>query len=326
MKRRSVVMASVYAGLAAPLSTPLRAQPVALGQTLRIVVGYPAGGASDRAARLVAERLQDKLKTPVIVENRLGAGGRTAAQQLVNTPPHQTVMMLANPAVMVVAPLVVDKVGYNPARDFVPLSFISEYEFGVAVGSALPVKQLSHMLAWMASNPEKANMGVPATGSLPHFFSLMLSYQTAAKTEIIGYRGSSPMINDLVGGQIPIAIDTIDSLAQQHEAGKIRVLATSGSRRSAWLSNVPTFKEAGAPIAATGWNVMYTPATTPKAVQDVLAKALFEVMSEAATQSHFKTQKMDPVAMNQAQTIAALEAFSKQWVPVIKRSGFKASA
>ncbi len=305
------------AALVAPHWAWAQAAPV------RIVVGYPPGGGTDRAARLVAERLQQTLKRTVIVENRVGAGGRIAAQQLVNAPADAPVLMIGNPAVMSVAPLVYKDLKYDPQKDFVPVAGATDYEFGIAVGSALPLREVAHMMAWIRSNPEKANAGVPGTGSLPHFFALMLSYMSQVKIEVVGYRGSAPLLADLLGGQIPIAIDTLDSQLPQHEAGKIRILATSGQKRSPLAPQVPTFKEQGLPLVATGWNHFFAPATMPKASVDMFSQAISQIMAEADTRAKFLAAKMIPVSMTAAQTTAHLKAFNAQWDPVIRRSGFK---
>lgn len=321
--RRKVLIHAVVGAFAAGVAMPRWA--IAQAGPIRIVVGYPPGGASDRAARLVGDRLQQVLKRTVIVENRAGAGGRLAAQQLVNTPPDQTVLMIGNPAVMSVAPLIYkDKdLRFDPLKDFVPIAAVTDYEFGVAVGAALPVREVSHMVAWLRANPNKANAGVPATGSLPHFFALMLSELAQVHIEVIGYRGSAQLVTDLIGGQIPLAFDTLDSLLPQHEAGKLRILATSGARRSQFSPNVATLREQGQPLVATGWNHLFAPATTPVATAELLSKAVFQIMSEPNTRAKFTAARMLPVAMTQVQTVAAFKAFNAQWRPVIERSGFK---
>src|SRR4051812_8636784 len=187
--------------------------------TLRLVTGFAPGGATDRVARIVADKLQARLGIPVIVENKTGAGGRIAAQQVKAPPPGQHVLMLATPAVMVVAPLVFKDNGYDPERDFVPVSHVNDYDFAVAVGPAVPVKELSHLIAWLRANPTQANFGVPATGSLPHFFALMMGEQAKVTPQVVGYRGSAPLISDLVGGQLPVAVDTFDTQLPHHEGG-----------------------------------------------------------------------------------------------------------
>ena len=311
----------------APLLATVLALSASIAQAqevpLRIVVGYAPGGTTDRVARIVADKLAIKLGTPVIVENKTGAGGRLSAQAVKAAPAHQPMLLLANPAVMLVAPLVFPDAGYDPERDFRPVSHVNSYEFGVAVASAVPVKELSHLMAWLRANPEKANFGVPATGSLPHFFGLMVGDTAKVRAEVVGYRGSAPLLNDLLGGQVPVAFDTFDTLLPQHDAGKIRILAVSGAKRSALDARIPTFREAGLDLTATGWNTFFAPMSMPKAQAERLAGLIHEVMKDPDTQRKFEASKMEPVVATLAQTEAMLKAYRAQWAPVVQRSGFK---
>jgi len=300
---------------------PLQAQT--LDKELRIVVGYPPGGSSDRVARIVGDKLQAKLGVPVVVDNKPGAGGRLAAQLVRATPAGQNVLMVANPAVMTVAPLVFKDNGYDPDQDFVPVSHVNDYEFVVAVGGAVPVRELSHLMAWLRANPGQANFGVPATGSLPHFFGLMVGEKAHVQAQIVGYRGSAPLTTDLVGGQVAVAIDTLDTMLPQHESGKVRILAVSSAKRTPLAPEIPTFKEAGLDLAATGWNTFFAPANMPKAKVEMLARAIREVMMDPDTQRKFADQKMTPVVSTQAQTVAMLKAFRAQWAPVVQKSGYQ---
>ncbi len=312
-------LASVLATVLALSASVAQAQEA----PLRIVVGYAPGGTTDRVARIVADKLAIKLGAPVIVENKTGAGGRLSAQAVKAAPAHQPMLLLANPAVMLVAPLVFPDAGYDPERDFRPVSHVNSYEFGVAVASAVPVKELSHLMAWLRANPEKANFGVPATGSLPHFFGLMVGDTAKVRAEVVGYRGSAPLLNDLLGGQVPVAFDTFDTLLPQHDAGKIRILAVSGAKRSALDARIPTFREAGLDLTATGWNTFFAPMSMPKAKAERLAGLIHEVMKDPDTQRKFEASKMEPVVATMAQTEAMLKAYRAQWAPVVQRSGFK---
>ena len=314
MDRRQVLLAALAAAGTA------RAQG---DGTLRLVTGFAPGGATDRVARIVGEKLQAKLGMTVVVENRTGAGGRLAAQQVKAAPAGQNVLMLANPAVMVVAPLVFKDNGYDAERDFVPVSHVNDYEFAVSVGTAVPVRELSHLLAWLRANPEKANFGVPATGSLPHFFALMLADKAGVKAQVVGYRGSAPLITDLIGGQVPVSIDTLDTVLPQHEAGKIRILATSGAKRSAISPKVPTFKESGIDLSATGWNAFFAPASMASAQVQRYANAIREAMADPDTQRRFAAAQMSPVVATQAQTAQMLKAYRAQWAPVVQKSGYQ---
>jgi tripartite-type tricarboxylate transporter receptor subunit TctC len=316
MDRRTI--AAALLALAASL-----AQAQGSEAPLRIVVGYAPGGSTDRVARIVGDKLQAKLGTTVIVENKTGAGGRLAAQQVKAAPAGQNVLMVGNPAVMVVAPLVFKDNGYDAERDFVPVSHVNDYEFGLAVSTAVPVRELSHLLAWLRANPEKANFGVPATGSLPHFFALMTGDKAGVKAQVVGYRGSGPLVSDLLGGQVPVAFDTFETLLPQHDAGKLRVLASSGAKRSPFAPNVPTFREAGLDLVATGWNAFFAPASMPPERVARYAAAIRDVMRDPDTQRRFADAKMTPVVSTQAETAAMLKKYRAQWGPVVQKSGYQ---
>lgn len=317
MQRRTALIAALALAAGTAAAQPLLDGP------LRIVVGYAPGGSTDRVARIVGDKLQQKLGVPVVVENKTGAGGRLAAQQVKATPANQNVIMVANPAVMVVAPLVFKDNGYEPDRDFVALSHVNDYEFGLAVATAVPVRELSHLLAWLRANPDKANFGVPATGSLPHFFALMTGDKAGVKAQVIGYRGSGPLITELVGGQLPVAFDTFETQLPQHEGGKLRVLAVSGTKRSPYAPTVPTFRESGLDLVATGWNAFFAPATMPRDKAAALANAIRDVMRDPDTQRRFTDARMTPVVSTQAQTGAMLKAYRAQWGPVVQKSGYQ---
>jgi tripartite-type tricarboxylate transporter receptor subunit TctC len=312
---------SLTAALAASTALPARSQSAE--GPLRIVVPYAPGGSTDRVARLVADKLGPKLGTTVVVENRTGAGGRLAAQQLRGAPASQNVLLMANPAVMLVAPLVFKDAGYDPEKDFVAVSQANSYEFGVAVGAGVPVRELNHLLAWLRANPQQANFGVPATGSLPHFFGLMVGEKAGVKAQVVGYRGSGPLATDLMGGQVPVAFDTFDTLLPLHEAGKIRILAVSSARRSPFAPAIPTFREAGLDISADGWNTFFAPASTPTARVEQLGQAIREVMQDPDTVKRFQDARMRPVASTPAQTRASLAAYRAQWAPVVQTSGYQ---
>lgn len=290
---------------------------------LRLVVGYAPGGASDRAARLVAQALQDRYGINVIVENKAGAGGRLAAQQLKSSRPEDNVLMLGNPAVMTVAPMVFKDVNYDPDTDFVPVAQVMSYEFAVVVGPQVPVREISHLLAWLRANPEKAFFGVPATGSLPHFFALMLADQAQTKGEIIGYKGSAPLANALLGGEIPVAVDTIDAVLPLHQAGRLKILAVSGKERSVFAKDIPTLKEQGIDLVADGWNTLYAPKAMPAAKVAAYAKAVQTVMADPAVRQQFMAANAVPVASSQQQTLAMIKAYNAQWQPAVKRSGYQ---
>jgi tripartite-type tricarboxylate transporter receptor subunit TctC len=310
------------------LLAPLLAVPATYAQTtpltepLTVVVPYAPGGASDRAARIVADGLQGKLGVSVIVENKTGAGGRIAAQYLKTVGADKNVMVLANPATMVVAPLVYESLAYDPDKDLQPVSMVTQYGFGVAVSAQNPIKDLAGLIDWAKKHPGEFNIGVPATGSLPHFFGLMLAEKTGTSAEIIGYRGSAPLITDLIGGAVPVAIDTLDVLTKQHEGKRIRILATSGKEREGNLKDVPTFDEAGVPLQAAGWNAFFASAAMPADKVAMLGKAIKEVTSDPSVQKTLLQSDLIPVVADAPETAEMIRSFRQQWEPVVRDSKF----
>lgn len=309
--------------LAALLSTSLLSITGVQAQdnNLRLIVPYPPGGSTDLAARIVANELQTRLGSNVVVENMVGAGGRLAMQNIKRMPTDANVLVIANPALITVAPLVFKNTGYDPDADFQALSQVSIYEFGVAVGTAVPVREFPHMMAWIKANPEKANIGVPASGSLPHFFALMVNKATNTNSPVIGYKGSAPLNTDLMGGHIPVAIDTVDTMLPLHIAGKIKILGTSGEKRS--VPTIPTLKESGFNIAATGWNVIFAKSSMPADKAARIAKEVAAIMQLPAVRDKFIAAKAEPISSTQQQTKDMLSKFKAQWQPVIQQSGLK---
>lgn len=319
MYRRHFVMTCAIAAVSATLgATSGQSQD----STLRLVVGYPPGGSSDRVARIVAERLQQALGTPVIVENKVGAGGRVSAQYVKNAPASQPMLLLANPAVMVVSPLVVKDLGYA-AKDFVPVSEVNNYVFGLAVPASAPIATLKDLLAWLPAHPQQANIGVPATGSLPHFFALMLAQQAKVAAEVIGYKGSAPLLNDLLGGQIPVAVDTLDVLLPQHQAGKLRLLGVSSASRHPLAADVPTLTDGGVALTADGFNTLFAPTSMPPAQVQRYAALIAQIMQQPTTQQQFQASSLDPVVTTAEQAGRRLQAYRQQWEPVINASGYQ---
>ena len=226
---------------------------------------------------------------------------------------------------MVVAPLVYAQPGYDAKRDFTPVSLVSRYKFALAVPASSPIKDVPALREWLRANPKQFTVGVPATGSLPHFFALMLGREIKQEPEVIGYRGSAPLISELIGGILPQGIDTLDTLLPQHRAGKIRILATSGDTRDADLQDVPTFKESGVDLAADGWNAFFAPAAMPKAKVDRLGADIAAILREPTMEEAVRAVFLEPVSQDAAGTAGALSAYRKQWEPVVRDSGFTAT-
>jgi tripartite-type tricarboxylate transporter receptor subunit TctC len=289
---------------------------------IKIVVPYPAGGGSDVVARLIADKMKDSLGQTVIVENKPGAGGRIGTEYAKGQPADGTTLLVVNPALFVVAPVVFSKLTYNPDTDFAPVSLITTYQFCVSVPPTSEVKDVKGLIEWIKKNPNQANYGSPAAGSLPHFFGLMIGKAAGVEMVHSSYNGSGPLVTALIGGQIPMGVDAYDAQSAYHP-DKIRILATAGTTRK--KPDIPTFKEQGFPeIEGEGWNAIVVPAKTPKPVIDKLSAAIVKAIRSPDVVAKIQSLGNDAVGTTPAEFAAILKKDRERWVPVIKASGFKA--
>jgi tripartite-type tricarboxylate transporter receptor subunit TctC len=289
---------------------------------IKIVVPYPAGGGSDVVARLIADKLKDSLGQAVIVENKTGAGGRIGTEYVKGQPADGATMLLVNPALFVVAPVVFSKLGYDPEADFEPVSLITKYQFCVSVPAVSVITDVKGLIEWIQKNPTQANYGSPAAGSLPHFFGLMIGKVAGVELVHSSYNGSGPLATALIGNQIPISVDAYDVQSAYHP-DKIRILATAGASRK--KPDIPTFREQGYPeIEGEGWNAIVVPAKTPKPVIDKLSAAIAKAVTSPDVVEKIKGLGSDAVGTTPEECAAVFKKDRERWVPVIKASGFKA--
>ena len=270
-------------------ATTLAAAPAAVfaqaaEQTVKIVFPFTAGGSGDALARLIAEHLRTVLKQPVIVENRTGAQGRLGVQAVKAAAPDGNTILLTPVAPMSVYQHVYKALAYDPMADFAPVSQVATFDFAVAVGPQVPAKSLAELVAWVKANPDKGTYGSPGAGTLPHFLGVSFGKAAGIDLRHLGYRGSAAAMTDLVGGQIPVVFTTTADVLEQHKAGRVKVLATSAAERSPFLPDVPTLKEAGFNLIATGWYGVFAPAGTPEAVVARLSAGVAGAVQSAAGQ------------------------------------------
>jgi tripartite-type tricarboxylate transporter receptor subunit TctC len=294
-------------------------------KTIRVLVGFPPGGSIDIVSRVLAEKMKDDLKANLIIENKAGAGGRVAADLLKSAPADGSVVMITPVVVPVLAPLVFSKLNYNPATDFSPVGHVCSFNFALSVPASLPVKNIAEFVAWLKANPQKANFGSPAPGSLPHFFGEMLSREAKADMVHVPFAGGAAMMNAIMGGQVSAGIDVLLEALEAHKAGKVRILATSGDKRSAVLPDVPTFKESGYPnIVASGWFAMYAPAKTPAPAIEAMNRALNKALTNPEVLDRFGKLALEAGGGSAADLTRLEQASTARWAPVVKATGFRA--
>jgi tripartite-type tricarboxylate transporter receptor subunit TctC len=305
------------------LLTITAAQSQTAQQPMRIVFPFPAGGAGDQLVRMLAEFIQGSLARPVIVENRTGAGGRLGVQMVKDAPGDGSVLLVTPVAPMVVFPHVYERLGYDPARDFRPISQIAAFDLAVAVGPGTPATSLEQLIGWFKSDPAHASYGSPAAGSLPHFFAVQLARTTGIDLRHVAYKGSLPAITDLIGGHLPAYFGPTQELVEAHRAGTIRILATSGAARSPALPDVPTFRQAGHDLEANVWFGVYAPGTTPDDIIARLNKVIVAAVQTPEISARMLALGLRPSGTSSADLARIQQSDYERWGPIIKASGFK---
>jgi len=290
--------------------------------TVKFLVGFPAGASLDAMTRMVAEKMQASLGQPVIVESRPGAAGQIAMNAVKTAAPDGTTLVMTPLVTIVTAPHI-QKLPYDPFNDFVPVAHTADFLFAFAMGPATPARDLKAYIDLVKQDAKYGNYASAATGSLPHFFSLLFAEKAGLKMNHIGYRGTAAAMTDLLGGQIAAFMGTVSDVAPQHKAGKIVAVATSGATRSKHLPDVPTFKELGYDIQGAGWYAAYAPAGTPAPVVDRLSKAIIAALNEPDVRQRLDNYGMEPTGLPPAELARIHKRDYDLWGPVIKASGFK---
>jgi tripartite-type tricarboxylate transporter receptor subunit TctC len=321
MKRRSFLLAA-----AAAASAPwARAQTV--GSTLHIVVPFPAGGGTDVLARIIAEKLRGNYAPAVIVDNKVGASGRTGVEAVKKAAPDGNTLLFTPDFLMTVYPHSFRKLSYDPLKDFVPIAMVARSALGLAAGPALPseINSVGDYVAWAKANPRHAFFADTSPGGTPHFVGVMLSQAAGVKLTAVHYKGGAPALQDLVGGQVPVSINPLSELLPQLKGGKIRVLAVTSPERSKFLPDVPTLSEAGFPsIAFSSWLGFFAPAGTPPDAVKRLANGIADAAAWGDTQQSILKFAMEAVAMTPVGFAAQLRSDLARWAPIVKASGFTA--
>ena len=318
MHLRRLALCTLVAIALAPALTVAQAPP------LRLLVGFPPGGSADVTARVLADKMKDSLGIPVVVENRPGAGGQIAARAVKEAAPDGNTLMVVPFAVMVIQPMVFSSIKYDTTTDFTAIGNTVTFPLAIAVGPATPARNLREATDWFKANADKANFGSPAVGSMPHFLGELISTQTGVKLTHVAYQGGAPMVSNLLGGQIAMGIDTPAEFAEQHRAGKLRVIATSGAQRASQFPDVPTLREQGVDVDASAWFGVFGPAGMPSAVTERLNAALQSALKAPDVIERLGRLGLTAAPGSSADMAQRLARDKTTWAPAIKASGFKA--
>jgi tripartite-type tricarboxylate transporter receptor subunit TctC len=293
-------------------------------RTIRILVGFPAGGGTDAIARLLSDRLKDALQANVIVENRPGAGGQIAAQALKSAAADGTTFFISHDHTISILPLVMRNPGYDPARDFVPVAGFATFVNAFAVSGGTPAKTLAQYVDWVKAQGGRSAVGVPAPASVPEFLVRVLGEKYTLDLVAAPYRGSAPMIGDMLGNQIPAGVASVPEFVENHRAGRLRVLAVLGGARQAAMPEVPTFAELGlAGFEEVPYYAFFAPAGTPQPLIDEFGAALAKVIALPEVRERLTTLGLTVGFMTPQQVAARERAYAQVWAKIIKASGFQ---
>ncbi|MFZ5567023.1 MAG: Bug family tripartite tricarboxylate transporter substrate binding protein [Pseudomonadota bacterium] len=318
LKRRTLGLAAAALLVAGPA--------LADTSTVKILVGFPPGGGTDAIARVLADKLKDQLGTNVIVENKAGAGGQLAAQALKAAPADGTVLFLSHDHSISILPLTLKNPGFNPAEDFVPVAGFATFVNGLALSGGTPAKSYQEYLAWVREDVKKrGTVGVPAPASTPEFFVKVIGQKNGLDLQAAPYRGSAPMMGDMLGNQIAAGVGSVPDFIENHKAGKIRIVAVIGGKRQATLPDVPTFTELGlAGFEDLPYYGLFAPKGTPKATLERYSAALAKVIALPEVHERLTAMGLTVGHMSAEQLASRERAYSQTWARIIKASGFQA--
>ena len=315
---RKVLLGAALVALAAAF--PAAAQQGAL----RIVLGFPAGATADILSRLLAEHMRGTLGRPVIVENKVGAGGQIANEVVKAAAPDGNTLLVTPVATMAIFPhSYAGRLRYDPFNDFAPVAHLSNFQLGLGVASSVPAKNLAEYVAAVKKDPKLGFYASAAAGSIPHFFGVMFGRAAGIELTHVPYKGTAPAMQALAAGDVSAISTVAADVGTLVRSGKARLLAVSGEKRAAAFPDVPTFKESGYDLVALPWYAMFARAGTPQAEIDKSAKAAIAAMHDQALRARLEQMGLEPTGLGPQELASILKADYEKWGPPIRASGFK---
>ena len=320
LTRRYALILGLAAGLAG-MSTPAAAQS---RNTLRMLVGFPAGGTADVLARALVPKLA-RDGSPMIVDNKAGAGGRLAVAEMLNSPNEgRTVLMTADP-ILVIYPHVFRKLAYRTETDVIPVTPVASEAMALVVGPMVPssVKTLAQFVDWCRKNPKDSSYATAGAGTTMHFVGAMLARAEKFDFLHVPHRGAAAALQDVMGGQIASTMAPLSQAVLQMASGKIRVLAVSSATRSQRLPEVPTFSELGhKDIRAIVYYGVYLRAGTPAAIVQQTHAAVSAAAHTPEFAAMLDKLALDPYTLDQPAFASLIKSDLERWGPIVKSTGY----
>jgi tripartite-type tricarboxylate transporter receptor subunit TctC len=323
--RRRFLATALSGCTAGMLAMPGFAKAQTLNKTARIIVGFPPGGSLDAVARLIVSQMKGYAPS-IVVENKPGAGGRIALGILKQSEADGSVIVLTPGDQLTLFPHVYKELGYDPLKDFRPVTTVCTFQFVLAVGPMVPVnvRTLADFIDWSRANPRLATFGTPGAGTRPHFLGEILARDATFQFTHVPYKGGAAAMQDLLGGQVASIISVVSNVLPHVQSSKLRALATTAERRSRTLPDVPTFRETGYPsLEAVEIFGVLVPARTPDSVVDALANSMHQALKIDEVTSGLAGLAFDVAPSSPAEFAALITSDSRRWRSAVHTSGFR---
>jgi tripartite-type tricarboxylate transporter receptor subunit TctC len=293
-------------------------------QTIKIVVPFPPGGGVDVVARVIAPRLGELLGQSVIIENRGGAGGSVGATFVAQAPRDGYTLLMGTASTHGTNPNVYTKLGYDPVRDFAPVALITSAPLMLVANNDVPVKTAADLVALAKAKPGTLSFGSYGTGSSNHLVAELLNTMAGIETNHIPYRGSAPMMTDLIGGRIQFAFDGIATTSGYVRSNTVRLLGVSTAKRSPLLPDGPTISETAVPgFEASVWFALFAPAGTPQAVVELLNSKVNAALAAAEVKENFLKVGNEPVGGGPEVLAAKVQAELQKWPAIVRAKNIR---
>jgi tripartite-type tricarboxylate transporter receptor subunit TctC len=292
-------------------------------QTIKIVVPFPAGGTADTLPRIVAEKLSTQWKQPVIIINRTGAGGNIGAETVATSSADGYTLLASPPGPIAINEALYKKLPFNP-HDLMPITVLGTAPNVLDVRASFPAKTVKDLIAYAKANPGKVSFASQGNGSTSHLTAILFEKLTGTKMIHIPYRGTTPALQDIMGGTVDIFFDNLGSSMNLHTGGKLRILGVCDTKRASLLPDVPTVQEAGVPdFSAVTWFAMMAPKGTPDAIIAKLNAAVTDILKQPDVQAAFEKQGVQPAPMSIEATAKFINEERVRWGDIIKSASVK---
>ena len=287
-------------------------------QSIKIVVPFPAGGTADTLPRIVAEKLREKWKQPVIIENRSGAGGNIGAEAVASSPPDGYTLLASPPGPVAINETLYKKLAFRPA-DLMPITLLGTAPVVLDVRPDFPARTVKELIAYARANPDKVSFASQGNGTTSHLTAILFEKLTGTKMVHVPYRGTTPALQDIMGNTVDLFFDNIGSSMSLHRGGSLRILAVCGAERSPVLADVPTIREAGVPdFASVTWFALVAPKGTPDAIVTKLNSAVTDILRDPEIQAQFLKLGVQPAPMDVPSTAKFIDDERARWGDIVK--------